>query len=101
MLVWRRGRYKPTNVVITENGVDEPGEFNATFPEVLQDDFRINYFKEYIQAAANAVTQDKACLFPLFPPQAIVLGAALDLRALSVLHMCTYTFAEVRSCCPW
>lgn len=58
-------RYKPTNVVITENGVDQPGEFNATFPDVLQDDFRINYFKGYIQAAADAVTQDKVWPFPV------------------------------------
>jgi Glycosyl hydrolase family 1 len=61
-------RYKPTNVVITENGVDEPGEFNATFPDVLQDDFRIDYFKGYIQAAADAVTKDQACLPLLLSP---------------------------------
>eukprot|EP00884_Botryococcus_braunii_P017271 jgi/Botrbrau1/4227/Bobra.0044s0023.1 len=59
LLAYVNDKYKPTNVVITENGVDEPGEFNATFPDVLQDDFRINYFKGYIQAAADAVTQDK------------------------------------------
>jgi hypothetical protein len=52
-------RYKPTDLVVTENGVDVPGEYNASFPDVLNDEFRINYFKGYIQAAADAVVEDK------------------------------------------
>jgi beta-glucosidase/6-phospho-beta-glucosidase/beta-galactosidase len=55
-------RYKPTDLVVTENGVDVPGEFNASFPDVLDDEFRINYFKGYIQAAADAVVEDKVTL---------------------------------------
>lgn len=95
LLGWHR-RYKPTNVVITENGVDEPGEFNATFPEVLQDEFRINYFKEYIQAAADAVTQNKACLSLPLPAQAVRTSSALHVAyACFGLHKCTYSNADL------
>ncbi len=47
-------RYSPGDIVVTENGVDIPGEAGLGLPAVLKDTFRIDYYKGYIQAAADA-----------------------------------------------
>eukprot|EP00884_Botryococcus_braunii_P017272 jgi/Botrbrau1/4228/Bobra.0044s0024.1 len=54
LLSYINSRYSPGEVVITESGVDVPGEAGLGLPAVLQDDFRIQYYKDYIQAAADS-----------------------------------------------
>lgn len=50
----RGSRYSPGEVVISENGVDVPGESGRGLPEVLKDGFRIDYYKNYVQAAQDS-----------------------------------------------
>lgn len=38
-------RYSHPDIWITESGVDVPGEYEAPFPAVLEDTFRIEYFQ--------------------------------------------------------
>lgn len=64
-------RYHPTEVVITENGVDVPQEDTLSYPEVLDDHFRVDFYKSYLEEVVKAVTDDKvrpACSPPPFPP---------------------------------
>ena len=49
---------------MSENGVDDPGEAALGLPGALRDDFRTSFFRGYVRAAEDAVTQDQArCLF--------------------------------------
>ncbi len=48
----------PKEVVISENGVDDPGEAALGLPPALRDSFRTSYFSSYIKAAMAAVTKD-------------------------------------------
>lgn len=43
---------------VTENGVAEPNEANEALPGVLNDTYRIDFYRDYMQAAMAAVTQD-------------------------------------------
>ena len=45
-------------VRVTESGCDGPGEDKAPLPAVLKDDFRVSYFKGYVEAAERAVLDD-------------------------------------------
>lgn len=45
-------------VRVTESGCDGPGEDKAPLPAVLRDDFRVSYFKGYVEAAERAVLDD-------------------------------------------
>ena len=51
-------RYVPREVVISENGVDDPGEAALGLPAALRDSFRTSFFSSYIKAAMAAVTMD-------------------------------------------
>ncbi|KAK9794356.1 hypothetical protein WJX73_002180 [Symbiochloris irregularis] len=51
-------RYHHPAIYITESGVDVPNENSMPFPDVLQDDFRIDYYREYIENAVLAATVD-------------------------------------------
>jgi len=46
-------------VVVSENGVDDPGEAVLGLPDALHDAFRVAFFRDYVQAAADAVTLDR------------------------------------------
>jgi beta-glucosidase len=48
VLNWIHERYPGVNIVVTENGVDVPGESDIPLPEVLHDTFRINYLDQYL-----------------------------------------------------
>lgn len=50
--------YKPKSVVVSESGVDVPDEAKLGRGEVLADAFRVNYYKGYVQAAADAKAKD-------------------------------------------
>lgn len=53
-----RGRYSRPVMWVTENGVAEPNEANEALPGVLNDTYRIDFYRDYMQAAMAAVTQD-------------------------------------------
>lgn len=40
-------------MILSENGMDQPG--NMTFPEVLHDSIRINYYRDYISSMKKAI----------------------------------------------
>lgn len=42
------------SILITENGVDVPGEGQMQFPKMLDDQFRVNYFQKYLTHIARA-----------------------------------------------
>lgn len=53
VLMWVTNRYtikgvKP-NIVVTENGCDVPNESTKPFPEILNDQFRIDYYRQYLE----------------------------------------------------
>ncbi len=43
---------------MTENGCDVPGEDKIPLPDVLDDTFRVDFYRGYVQAAQEAVTYD-------------------------------------------
>jgi hypothetical protein len=52
-------RYGHPDIIITENGVCVPGEADAALPGVLNDMFRIEFHRDYVLSAMEAVTLDK------------------------------------------
>ena len=55
-------RYNHPDIIITENGVCLPGEADAALPGVLNDVKRIEFLRDYVQAAMQAVKVDKVCV---------------------------------------
>ncbi|XP_048484016.1 myrosinase 1 [Plutella xylostella] len=51
VLSWLKTRYGDHEVVITENGYSD-------VPDVVNDDVRINYFREYLTQVHQAITED-------------------------------------------
>ncbi|DBA77308.1 TPA: hypothetical protein ACH3X2_000830 [Trebouxia sp. C0005] len=47
-------RYGHPDIIVTENGVDVPGESNIPYPDLLHDPFRINYIQTYLEQANEA-----------------------------------------------
>ncbi|KAH7237982.1 family 1 glycoside hydrolase [Fusarium solani] len=47
-------------IVITENGCPCPGEDKMTREESMQDDYRMQYFEDHLDALGKAVTEDGA-----------------------------------------
>ena len=43
---------------MTENGTSLKGENDLSRDEILEDDFRVKYFEDYLQALAEAYTFD-------------------------------------------
>lgn len=62
LLVWLSKRYNFPKIYVTENGTSEAkrgdGEAEPPFPEILEDDFRCEYFRGYINAMKDAVVED-------------------------------------------
>ncbi len=56
VLNWVKFRYNNPDVYITENGVDVPGENMSSVPLVLQDEFRINYYQQYLGEVYGAMS---------------------------------------------
>ena len=48
LLKYVNQRYGHPDIIVTENGVDVPGEASLAFPDVLRDSFRINYMQTYL-----------------------------------------------------
>ncbi|BDA42216.1 beta-glucosidase 1B [Coccomyxa sp. Obi] len=51
--------YHPEEIVVTENGMDVKGEDAMTLAQALHDTARINFFRDYISEAVDAVKIDK------------------------------------------
>jgi len=60
-LEYVHGRYKVPKVLITENGCVVPGEEESNLPreQSLQDTFRVNYYRDYLDNVASAVRSSK------------------------------------------
>jgi beta-glucosidase len=55
---WISDRYGRPIIYVTENGTSLKGENDKTRDEILEDDFRVKYFQDYITAMAEASTFD-------------------------------------------
>ncbi|RMY97254.1 hypothetical protein D0864_04864, partial [Hortaea werneckii] len=58
LIKWISDRYGKPIIYVTENGTSLKGENDMSKDEILQDDFRAGYFRDYITALAEAVTTD-------------------------------------------
>ncbi|KAL7273337.1 Beta-glucosidase 1B [Rhizina undulata] len=54
LLIWLSDRYGAPKIYVTENGTSVKGENDLGLPEVLDDEFRAEYFRGYIRALARA-----------------------------------------------
>ncbi|KAK3071002.1 hypothetical protein LTR53_009450 [Teratosphaeriaceae sp. CCFEE 6253] len=58
LIKWISDRYDRPMIYVTENGTSLKGENDMTKDEILQDEFRAEYFRGYVNALAEAVTLD-------------------------------------------
>ncbi|EXJ78686.1 beta-glucosidase [Capronia coronata CBS 617.96] len=58
LIKWLSDRYGRPKIYVTENGTSIKGENDLPMEEILQDDFRVEYFRSYVQAMAEAVAED-------------------------------------------
>ncbi|KAL4792860.1 glycoside hydrolase superfamily [Aspergillus venezuelensis] len=58
LLRWISTRYDRPKIYVTENGTCVKNEHEMSREMVLNDDFRVAYFRSYIRALAQAVTED-------------------------------------------
>lgn len=58
LLNWISERYGHPRIMVTEFGTSIVGENDLTYPEILDDEFRSEYFRGYIKSLAEAVAQD-------------------------------------------
>jgi len=57
ILHWVADRYGNPPIYITENGVDVPNESSMPLPAVLHDQFRIDYYTQYLSNVSQAITE--------------------------------------------
>ena len=55
---WLSNRYGKPKIYVTENGTSLKGENSLSRDEMLEDDFRVKYFQDYIAAMTNAIVED-------------------------------------------
>jgi beta-glucosidase len=58
LLNWLSKRYNYPKIYCTENGTSLKGENDLPIEQILEDDFRVEYFRGYIDALAKAVSVD-------------------------------------------
>lgn len=58
MLKWISDRYGRPAIYVTENGTSVKGESDLPLDQMLEDDFRTQYFQDYIEAMSDAVCVD-------------------------------------------
>ena len=58
LLKWISDRYGRPAIYVTENGTSLKGENDLPLDQLLEDDFRVEYFRGYINAMAEARTYD-------------------------------------------
>ncbi|KAL3850803.1 hypothetical protein ACJIZ3_012685 [Penstemon smallii] len=54
-----KDKYGNPQVIITENGMDDPNRSYAALEKTLNDDKRINYHRDYLSNISAAIRQDK------------------------------------------
>ncbi|THC92909.1 hypothetical protein EYZ11_007605 [Aspergillus tanneri] len=58
LLKWLSDRYSHPKIYVTENGTSLKGENDLPLGQLLKDEFRTKYFRDYIGAMADAYTLD-------------------------------------------
>lgn len=58
LLKWISDRYGQPKIYVTENGTSIKGENDLTKEEILEDNFRVKFFKDYVKAMAESVGID-------------------------------------------
>ncbi|VUC33544.1 unnamed protein product, partial [Clonostachys rosea] len=58
LLVWLSKRYNYPKIFVTENGTSIKGENDLPKEQILEDDFRVQYFDDYVKALATASALD-------------------------------------------
>jgi beta-glucosidase len=58
ILKWIDKRYNHPIIYVFENGVSVPKENDMPIQEAINDTFRVNFYKDYIQNAIEAMTTD-------------------------------------------
>ena len=58
LMKWLSDRYGRPKIYVTENGTSIKGENDLGKDAILNDEFRVKYFRDYIRAMAEAVAQD-------------------------------------------
>ncbi|KAF4542403.1 Glycoside hydrolase family 1 [Lasiodiplodia theobromae] len=58
LLKWISDRYGRPAIYVTENGTSLKGESELPLEKLLEDDFRVQYFDDYIHALADAYSKD-------------------------------------------
>jgi beta-glucosidase len=58
LLNWLSHRYNRPKIFVTENGTSIKNENSLSFPDILNDEFRCDYFRGYIGALAEGVAED-------------------------------------------
>jgi beta-glucosidase len=59
VLNWVSNRYGNPDIYITENGVSAPGENRMKIEDALEDQFRVDYYRDYIDEMSKAIKIDK------------------------------------------
>jgi len=58
LLNWLSKRYGYPKIYVTENGTSLKGENDMPLEQILEDDFRVKYFDDYVHAMAKASAED-------------------------------------------
>lgn len=58
LLVWLSRRYGNPKIYVTENGTSLKGENDMALEQIVEDDFRVEYFDGYVKAMAQASEED-------------------------------------------
>ncbi|PSR75304.1 family 1 glycosyl hydrolase, partial [Coniella lustricola] len=58
LLVWLSKRYGFPKIYVTENGTSLKGENDMALEQIVEDDFRVQYFDGYVRAMAQAHQED-------------------------------------------
>jgi beta-glucosidase len=57
-LDWLSKRYGAIELVVTENGVPVPGESDRPVEKAVQDTFRLEFYRDYLNGLCQAVAED-------------------------------------------
>jgi beta-glucosidase len=57
VLLWLSDRYGSPDIYITENGVDAPGESALALEEALNDTFRVDFYRDYLDNVLQAMAK--------------------------------------------
>ncbi|KAH7116653.1 glycoside hydrolase family 1 protein [Dactylonectria estremocensis] len=58
LLNWLSERYEYPKIYVTENGTSLKGENQMRLEQVIEDDFRVKYFEDYVKTMAKAAVED-------------------------------------------